>query len=166
MSIILNVKQLTPDSFAKYGQVIGLPAEPADKNKIQRWADVSAPDFQGGRPVIDLLYSNQRPLKVEKLERHRNSTQTFIPLSQSPFLVVVGEAKIAEAGKNDFDPSQLEAFISNGRQGITLAAGIWHGSPLPIGNSIEFSVLHRSPDVDLDIQLITLDANSELMFSF
>ena len=73
---------------------------------------------------------------------------------------------MAEAGKDSIDQTKLEAFVSNGRQGFTLAAGIWHGSPLPINNSIEFVILHRSPDVDLDIQLIALDENSELMFSF
>ena len=103
-------------------------------------------------------------MEVNKLERHRNSTQTFIPLSQNPFLVVVGEAEIVGNETDGLDPAQLEAFISNGSQGITLSAGIWHCSPLPIGGSINFVILHRSPNVDLDAQLVSLKDGAEIFF--
>lgn len=164
MRVTLNIKPLETASFSKYGHVIGAPAEPADIDKVQRWANVSIPDFQGGKPVFDILYSNLRPLAVAKLERHRNSTQTFIPLSQNPFLMVVGEAEIARNETEGLEHARLEAFISNGRQGITLSAGVWHCSPLPIGGSINFIILHRSPDVDLDAQLAPLKDGVEIFF--
>lgn len=164
MKITIDIKQLEATSFSKYGQVIGVPAEPADINKVQRWANVSIPDFQDGKPIFDILYSNLRPFAVVKLERHHNSTQTFIPLSQNPFLVVVGEAEIVRSTVDGLNPARLEAFISNGRQGVTLSAGIWHCSPLPIGGSINFVILHRSPDVDLEVELVSLEEGKEIFF--
>ncbi len=164
MNITLKVKPLEAASFSKYGQVIGGPAELADINNVQRWANISIPDFQDGQPVFDILYSNLRPLAVAKLERHRNSTQTFIPLCGNPFLVVVGDASLAGSSADGVDPARLEAFVSNGKQGITLSVGVWHGSPLPIGGLINFVILHRSPDVDLDAELVPLKEGAEMFF--
>lgn len=151
MKVIIKSQLLTKKRFAPFGQVVELPEKPADSHKNQRWANVSFPDFQGARPVLDVLYSAPRPLKVERLERHRNSTQTFLPLKKTPFIILVGVKNLRP--KNDeVDYKKLQAFISNGEQGITLEAVVWHCSPIPLKHPQVFVLLHRSPDIDLDNQ--------------
>ncbi|MCX6722586.1 MAG: ureidoglycolate lyase, partial [Candidatus Staskawiczbacteria bacterium] len=136
----------------EFGEVMALPQPPLDSKKVQRWANVSFPEAQDGKLVIDILYSSERSLVVETIELHNNSTQTFIPLDNQSFLVMVGNKQIVnEAGECNI--KEMSVFISNGHQGITLKNNIWHCSPLPVGGPIAFALIHRSPDVDLNIQL-------------
>lgn len=149
----IPVRDLTTEAFSDFGQVIELPSEPADPQKVQRWPNISIPDFQDRKGVIDILYSNLRPLEVSQLEVHSNSTQTFVPLGDRKFLVVVGKDILDDKQVNI---KKLKAFVTNGRQGITLKAGVWHCSPLPVEGSIAFVLIHRSPDVDLASQVAIL----------
>jgi ureidoglycolate lyase len=148
----ISTKKLTTKNFSKYGQVIELDKPPKNPNQMKRLGSVSIPDFQGGQAVIDVLYSYKRPLKLPQIEKHSNSTQTFIPLTEGRFLIVVGTG-----------PKKLMAFVSNGNQGLTLRAGIWHCSPIPIDRSITFTILHRSPDVDLAFEFVDLPDNYILL---
>lgn len=153
--------KISQTNFSKYGDVIELPQKPDDPKKVQRQANVSVLDFEDGKPVIDVLYSPKRPLQVTMLEMHNNSTQTFIPLGEGKFLVVVGKDVVDGEQVNS---KSLKAFITNGFQGITLKTGVWHCSPLPLKENISFTLLHRSPDVDLGSQVITLKEDEILEF--
>ncbi|MFH0937476.1 MAG: ureidoglycolate lyase [Candidatus Daviesbacteria bacterium] len=146
-------QKLTSKSFSPFGEVIELSRKPADINKSQRWSSVSVPNFEDGKPVIDLLYNSLKPLSLDQLEMHSNSTQTFIPFNNYPYVLVVGTSY-----------KKLKAFISNGHQGITLKAGIWHCSPIPIKKPILFALFHRSPEVDLDSQVAQLKNDIILKF--
>jgi len=150
--IFLKPVLLSVVEFTEFGEVIALPQPPADHKKIQRWSSISVPDVQNGKLIIDLLYSSERPLLVDTIELHNNSTQTFIPLDNHPFAVIVG-SKEAVTEKGSINVDRLFAFVSNGHQGITLKSDIWHCSPIPVGEAISFALMHRSPDVDLNIQL-------------
>lgn len=152
MSYLL-CKSLDNKNFSVFGNVIELPEKPNDKNKNQKWANISIPDFKNGKPVMDILYSAKRSLEVTQLEMHSNSSQTFLPLNSQPFIIVVG-----------INPKKLKALISNGLQGITLKPGTWHCSPLPVNKALIFTLLHRSPDVDLDSQIIKLSTPINLKF--
>lgn len=143
--VFLSCNKLNRKKFLAFGDVIELPQKPDDAKKSQRWSNISVPDFKKGKPVIDVLYSALRPLEVDQLEMHSNCSQTFLPLNTQQFIIVVGA-----------NPDKLKAFISDGLQGITLKAGIWHCSPLPIKKSIIFALLHRSPNVDLNSQISEL----------
>jgi len=147
----LKPQNLSTKTFLAFGDVIELSEKPNDVTKNQRWANASVPNFENGKPMIDILYSALRPLEVTQLEMHNNSSQTFIPLNAQPFIIIVG-----------IDPKHLNAFISNDHQGITLKAGIWHCSPLPTKKSVFFALLHRSPEVDLNNQTINLPTTINL----
>lgn len=143
----LICQNLSNSLFSKFGYVIELPESPLDSNKNQRWADISKLDFKDGQPVIDVLYSASRPLQIDQLEMHSNSSQTFLPLKTEKFIITVGLTA---------DPKELQVFMSNGYQGVTLKAGIWHCSPIPIKEPLVFALLHRSPDVDLKNKVVVL----------
>ena len=155
--------ELSKTNFALFGDVIGLPQKPNDPKTVQRWPNISVPDFEDGKPVLDVLYSNLRPLQVSQLEMHSNSTQTFIPLGNHKFLIVVGKDIIVD---KEADLKKLKAFITNGYQGLTLNAGVWHCSPMPVKENTVFVILHRSPDIDLDSQVVSLTEEETLELNF
>ena len=56
------------------------------------------------------------------MERHQWSSQSFVPLSPVPFLVVV-----APSGPNGRpDIGEARAFRAEGGQGITYLRDVWH----------------------------------------
>lgn len=154
MSTAISVRPLSAEEFKPYGDVIAFPSAPEDPAKAKRMGGIARLDFQGGTPSLDLLYSPIRSLQIETFERHRNSTQAFLPLAPVPFVVVVAPA--AAGDETGVDPTQLVAFVSDGRTGVSFHAGIWHHPLLPIGAPLVSAIIHRNPEIDLDGQLAKL----------
>jgi ureidoglycolate lyase len=148
----LAVQPLTPQAFAPYGTVIEAPAgagRPINGGNAQRFDLVS--DLQlgtaNGRPMLALFRAEARrfPHQVTEMERHAFGSQTFVPLGERRFVIVVapgGEPPAAAA---------LAAFITDGLQGVTLAPGTWHHALLAV-DAGDFVVVERAGDaVDCDI---------------
>ncbi len=68
------------------------------------------------------------------MENHPLSSQTFVPLSGRPYLVVV-------APKGDFDPAAIRVFVARG--GVNFARGTWHHFNLALGAPSDFLVIDR-----------------------
>ncbi|WP_371437546.1 ureidoglycolate lyase [Polaromonas sp.] len=60
-------------------------------------------------------------LVVASLERHAHSSQTFVPMSASRWLVVVAHDLDGRP-----DPSTVKAFVATADQAITFHVGTWH----------------------------------------
>ena len=148
----LAVQPLTPQAFAPYGTVIEAPVgagRPINGGNAQRFDLVS--DLQlgtaNGRPMLALFRAEARrfPHQVTEMERHAFGSQTFVPLGERRFVIVVapgGEPPAAAA---------LAAFITDGLQGVTLAPGTWHHALLAV-DAGDFVVVERAGDaVDCDI---------------
>ena len=61
-----------------------------------------------------------RPARV-LLERHPYSSQTFIPLDNTPYLVVVAP----DDAQGEPDLERLRAFVASGSQGVCYRT-VWH----------------------------------------
>ena len=111
----------------------------------------------GGRARLALFRAAARPFpfKLVELERHCLGSQTFLPLGELRFVVVV--ALGAEAP----ELSTLAAFLSNGRQGISLAPGIWHHALLAV-DAGDFIVVERGAEA-IDCDLARLARPIELL---
>src|SRR5690349_10902196 len=97
----VKLEPLTDDAFAPFGQLISAKARTPDfetASGTRGWAV----DFQSGRPLIMLLRTPYQGLRLTKLERHLNVTQTFLPMGGSPAVVAVAPA---DAGDRDTGPS-------------------------------------------------------------
>ena len=77
------------------------------------------------------------PLRIERLERHPYSAQTFIPLAVSRYLIVV--APQAEGGQPD--TAGLQAFIAAGSKGVCYRRGVWHHGLTALDTPAEFAIL-------------------------
>ncbi|SDJ30154.1 ureidoglycolate lyase [Variovorax sp. OV700] len=147
----LAVQPLTPQAFAPYGTVIEAPAgagRPINGGNAQRFDLVS--DLQlgtaNGRPMLALFRAEARrfPHQVTEMERHALGSQTFVPLGERRFVIVVAPRGAAPS------PETLAAFITDGLQGVTLAPGTWHHALLAV-DAGDFVVVERAGDaVDCD----------------
>jgi len=150
VSAVLIAQKLCRENFAAFGDVI--ETENAQHYTINagwamRYHDLATLDLaqHAGRPCISIFRALPRPtpVKLQVMERHQFGSQTFVPLSNTPFLVVVSKQGTAPAGKND-----LFAFITNGRQGVNYKPGVWHYPLLAIATTSDFIIVDRNADTD------------------
>jgi ureidoglycolate lyase len=62
------------------------------------------------------------PLRIDALERHEFSSQTFVPIEIGRWLIVV--APSAAPGRPD--AKRAQAFLASPRQGISYRPDTWH----------------------------------------
>lgn len=77
------------------------------------------------------------PLTISKMERHRFSSQTFLPLDASRYLVCVAP----HGTDGQPDPVALQAFIVPAGVGITYRANVWHHPMLALDRQASFAVV-------------------------
>src|SRR3954466_14722904 len=129
-------------AFEGFGTVIeasGRAPEAINEGTTQRHSDLATLDLRGAErdPVIGIYVSRARafPLRLEKLERHRQAAQVFLPLGDQRFVVVVAEG--GELPRWD----TLQAFITAPGQGVSLRRGCWHHGLVALGDGDRFAVL-------------------------
>jgi len=137
MSRVIYTEPLTATAFAPYGQVIETGSNPRIINAglCERHHDLCTLDAASGKIGISVFSAQARalPYAFALLERHPEGSQAFIPMTQEPFLVIV----------SDSPEHQPRAFLTNGRQGINLARGTWHGVLTPLAEPGLFTVVDR-----------------------
>lgn len=140
----LKARPLTAAAFAPFGDVIeseGRNSHKINEDACDRFHDLAAVDVAeaGGRPLINIFRSapTTLPLKPKVMERHPLGSQAFVPMGTDPFLVVV-----APAGDPP-GPGDLHAFITNGRQGVNYARGVWHHPLVVLKPGMDFLVVDR-----------------------
>ncbi len=145
----MTATRLTPvalnrAAFSAFGDVIDIAdQQPLTINYGQtlRYDDLAHIDVaeQGGRPVLSIFRSKpvSLPFHVEVLEYHPLSSQTFMPLHDRPFLVLV-----APPGPV-LEPAMICAFITNGMQGVSYHKGTWHHYQLSLEMESDYLVIDR-----------------------
>jgi ureidoglycolate lyase len=76
------------------------------------------------------------PLEVTSLERHEFSSQTFVTIDASRWLIVV----CPHAAAGGPDAAKAAAFIASGNQGVTYRANTWHHSLTVLDRPARFAV--------------------------
>lgn len=149
---LLKPQPLTAAAFAPYGDVLECAAAKEVRNinygHTQRFHDLARLDLtaEGGAPLVSIFRSTPlpRPIQIKVMERHPLSSQAFYPLSNHPYMVVVGEA-------GEFDASKLRAFVAGPQQGINYRAGTWHHFSLALDKTCDFLVIDRGgPEKNCD----------------
>ena len=93
----------------------------------------------GGTTAVHIFVARQRqfPLRINILEKHPFFSQAFIPRESQPFVVVVAPPSEAP------DIGQIQAFITDGEQGVNYARGVWHFPLISLGNDNQFITIDR-----------------------
>ncbi len=123
----LAILPLSAAGFEAFGDVVefeGHDSFPINQGMADRYHALADVELAGeqARAIISLVDSRkfELPRKVDHLEYHPLGSQAFLPLDASPFIVVV-----CAAGR-ELELDKLQAFVTNGRQGINYRLGTWH----------------------------------------
>src|SRR5690606_22822810 len=102
-------------------------------------AQVSGDKVAVGISVFHNLSATEIPFKIDMLERHPYGSQSFIPLQQQKFVIVVA----LPFDETQPDEQQIYAFLSNGRQGVNYHQGVWHHPLITLEAKSDFLVVDR-----------------------
>ncbi|RKH60310.1 ureidoglycolate lyase [Corallococcus llansteffanensis] len=140
----LLARPLTPESFAPFGDVVsaGLKSgAAANQGTAVRfdWSAKLESDRAGAKPNLAVFRSVPQPLPfaVKLLEHHPRSSQAFLPMRCSRFLVCV--APTDASGGPDLDG--LVAFVCGPGQGVNYHRGVWHHPIIALDTPAEFAML-------------------------
>ena len=144
MSLELKLQKLSRESFAPFGDVIetnGAEHLIINEGTTERFHDLANIDVrrEGGKPLINIFRGSPRPqpIEIKMMERHPLGSQTFMPLKNTPYLVVV--APIGDS----VGPEDLQAFEAAGHQGVNYKLDLWHHPLLVLEDGHEFLVIDR-----------------------
>jgi ureidoglycolate lyase len=152
----IMTERLTRAAFEDFGTLIEASEdiEPIAINAgtCQKFANLALPDCgtAGGKTSIHIYRAKPLylPIIVRCLEHHASGSQTFVPLSGRPYLVVVAPA-------GDFDLEKVRVFRAEGSQGVQYKRGTWHHFCLALDAESDFLVIDRlssTPDCE-EVQL-------------
>ncbi len=135
---------LSAAAFAPFGAVVsaGLTAGLAANQGTAVRFDFCAP-LTSTRPAargnLAVFRSTQKslPFEVRLLERHPCSTQTFLPMVCTRFLVCVAPARPDGAPDDD----GLLAFVCGPGQGISYDVGVWHHPIIALDADADFAMI-------------------------
>lgn len=139
----LTIRPLSREAFAPFGTVI--EADPASMRHInggttERYHALAEAEAVGedARVIINLFRGSPRafPYTVDMMERHPFGSQSFSPIDDRPWLVVVAPD---EGGK----PGRPQVFRAGGRQGVNYRRNVWHHPLIAIGAVSDFLVVDR-----------------------
>lgn len=139
----LEIQPLTQEAFAPFGTVI--EADPASMRYInggttERYHALAEAEAVGeeAKVIINLFRGIPRafPYTVDMMERHPFGSQSFSPLDDRPWLVVVAEDV-------DGKPGKLQVFRAGGRQGVNYRRNVWHHPLIAVGAVSDFLVVDR-----------------------
>ncbi|MCH7337192.1 ureidoglycolate lyase [Acinetobacter sp. NIPH 2699] len=143
----IQIQPLTQENFAPFGDVIeksGKDFIPINQGLTERYhalslAQVSGENVAVAMSIFHNLFATAIPFQIEMLERHPYGSQSFIPLQQQQFVIVVA----LPLDETQPDEQQIYAFLSNGKQGITYHQGVWHHPLITLEAESDFLVVDR-----------------------
>ncbi|MFG1270058.1 ureidoglycolate lyase [Xanthobacter sp. DSM 14520] len=124
---LLRARPLTAESFAPFGDVLRVPQEVGTRTYFDGALASLKPQTPASLSLILAAPSPARPVPVTIIERHRLTSQSFVPMAPTPWLVVVAP----DAADGSPDLATAVAFLPGPGQGITLKSGVWH-APLTV----------------------------------
>jgi ureidoglycolate lyase len=138
----LEAQPLAAEAFAPFGIVIdtaGRAAEAINDGTTERFSSLAALDLRGpaSDPVLGIYVARARafPLRIARLEHHRQAAQVFVPLGAHRFVVVVAP------GANQPQWDGIRAFVSAPGQAVSLRRGCWHHGLVALADGDRFAVI-------------------------
>jgi ureidoglycolate lyase len=115
----LTLAPLTPDAFATFGTVTPAP-DTADGAALGPARNLRP----GVLPLLRWVVAQPLtlPATLSVMERHRFSSQSFLPADPDGRWLVV----VAPAGTGGPDMTRAQAFSASADQAITYAPDVWH----------------------------------------
>ena len=161
----LNVKQINKENFLKFGQLIStknIKGENINTDTTKSFYDLVNVQILGNdhqcRVNIFKGKKRQFPLNINMLENHPFSSQAFIPLQKTTFIVVV--APISKIP----DFNSIEAFIIPSEEGVNFLPKVWHFPLVAIEDS-NFLTIDKK-DFKNNLEIYNFQNNDEIFLNY
>jgi len=147
-NMIIRAQALTRESFRPFGDVLeteGIEPQLINFGNTQKFGELAQITTRDNATAQLCIYRSKAivmPFRVQLMECHPLGSQAFYPLHQNPFPVVVAKA----GGKPA--PANIQVFLTNGRQGVNLHAGVWHHYQLTLNQDSDYLVIDRHGNDD------------------
>lgn len=142
---------ISQSAFAPYGDVLICPGEPGrvyfDRGLANGRAHVPA-----SLSMSHIAKPAELPLRVGQMERHEFSSQSFVPLDVSRYLIIVAPA--SPSGGPDAD--KAVAFVVPGDVGITYHMNVWHHPLAVLDRAARFAVFMWRDDSPQDEEFVAV----------
>ena len=147
----LKIEKLSTESFLPFGDIINKKSSSKQLSINQgttvRHHNISELKLtdQNGKPAISIFSGSPRdiPIQIKIMEKHPIASQSFLPIQNHDWLVVVSKEK------NDLpDLDTLRCFKVDGNLGITYKANVWH-HPLLVKKKQDFWIIDRIQDEEI-----------------
>jgi len=143
MKKIVKPIKITKSNFTEYGDLISADnVKPIDINagyakRFDNLANINTSKNEG-KTVVNIFSTLKRtfPMKIDMMEKHPLSSQTFIPMKETTFLSFV-----APQGESP-EINKIQSFIIPPKTGINYKPGVWH-FPLISTENTNFLVIDR-----------------------
>ena len=153
-------KPLNRHNFSEFGEVIEAPPEGVRAFFSERLENARA----GARFDLSLATItpvSRLPLCASVMERHPFSSQTFLPLRASRYLVVVAPDN-SDGGP---DLGGVRAFVAQADQGITYRRGLWHHGMSVLDETAVMAVLMWCDGGSGDEEFLNIDTPFDVALS-
>jgi ureidoglycolate lyase len=146
----ISIEQLDINIFSKFGDIIqkknALELRSINQGTTTRYHNISklSLESKNGNSSISIFSGSPRdlPIEIKIMEKHPIASQSFLPIQDYDWLIVVCEEK------NELpDLSTLRCFQVDGDTGITYNKNIWH-HPLLVKKKQDFWVIDRINDLE------------------
>lgn len=145
------LEAISAEAFSAYGDLLVAPAPGAPRVELEQEL-VNLRSRARPRLALATIAPARLPLRVVQMERHVYSSQAFVPLSGSTYLVLV-----AVNGSDDQpDLSTLRAFRVPTHMGINYRARVWHHPMVAIDAAVCFAVWMFADGTSDDEQFVQL----------
>lgn len=142
---------ITSEAFAPFGDVLHCPANPG--------RDYFDAGLANGRPEVSASLSlshvapiAEMPLRVTQMERHEFSSQSFVPLDVSRYVILAAP----KAGSGGPDFAKARAFLVPGTVGITYRIDVWHHPMVVLDRAGRFAVVMFRDGGPRDEEFVTV----------
>jgi len=161
----LNIKAISKDNFSLYGDLITIRdknSESINNNTTQSFFDLANIEILGEDNNVRLnIFSAKKrifPLNIDMLEMHPLSSQVFLPMNKTDFIVLVASIDIKP------DLNKIECFkISNG-DGINFKSRVWH-FPLISIQDAKFITIDKK-DAEKNIEIYKFTENEKFILNY
>ncbi len=144
----IPIEKLDSNVFSRFGNIIekknASELRSINQGTTTRYHNISELDLESknGNSGISIFSGIPRdlPLEIKIMEKHPIASQSFLPIQDYDWLIIVSEEK------NELpDLNTLRCFQVNGDTGITYNKNIWH-HPLLVKKKQDFWVIDRIND--------------------